>query len=693
VVIFIFDGEQHAKLESSLVDTARTLSLALDHEIEASMRSLQVLAASEHLQSGDLKKFYRQAAGVIKTQRSWDTVALSDESGQQLLTLRRPFAAPPLPGTSNNPERLRVFETAQPAVSNLFIGRITEAPLVSVTVPVFRNGKVKYALAAPIYPRSLLQFVSQRIVPADWTATIIDRNATVIARTVNFEDSVGKTATPLFSGKSNNETEGMWRDVSREGIAEYRGFHRSQLSGWSVAVGIPVSVAGAPFRRSLATLAVGSFLLLLLGVALAFRMAHRISRSIAALSESATALGRGEIPRSPASSIPEVNELAQALEKSAVERRRAEADLREARARTESVLESVADIHILFDHRWRYIYVNEAAVRAIGRRREDILGRTLWEIYPDIVGTELDRQYRRAMAERVPVAFDFHYPASDTWWENRFYPAPEGLSVFATNVTKRKQAERELLESRERLRALAAYLQSVREEERTRIARELHDEIGQALTGIKLSLVTSMRGQAEHVKCGVAEVLALSNDLIGKVRDLSLDLRPAMLDDLGLLAALRWHFDRYTAQTDIKVDFGQNGLEGRRFDRELETAAYRIVQEALTNVARHAKVSVVEVFVSADESSLRLRIKDRGAGFEPDSLSFNASVGLSGMRERANRLGGWLKVESVPATGTLLSAELPLEVQGPGNRHPAVGYWERPRTREVVKGNDENHGS
>ena len=126
------------------------------------------------------------------------------------------------------------------------------------------------------------------------------------------------------------------------------------------------------------------------------------------------------------------------------ERKLLEESLHKAQARTESVLASVADLHILFDRDWHYLYVNDAAVRAIGRVREEIVGCTLWEMYPDILGTELDRQYHRAMDERVPVSFEFHYSTLNTWWENHFYPTPDGLAVFATNITKRKNAEESL---------------------------------------------------------------------------------------------------------------------------------------------------------------------------------------------------------------------------------------------------------
>jgi PAS domain S-box-containing protein len=126
------------------------------------------------------------------------------------------------------------------------------------------------------------------------------------------------------------------------------------------------------------------------------------------------------------------------------ERKQAEEKLQQAHMRTESILAGVADVHIQFDRDWHYLYLNEAAIRAIGHPREEILGRTLWEMYPDIVGTELERQYRHAMDDRIPIAFEFRYETLDTWWENRFYPAPEGLTVFASDITERRRSEEAL---------------------------------------------------------------------------------------------------------------------------------------------------------------------------------------------------------------------------------------------------------
>jgi signal transduction histidine kinase len=213
----------------------------------------------------------------------------------------------------------------------------------------------------------------------------------------------------------------------------------------------------------------------------------------------------------------------------------------------------------------------------------------------------------------------------------------------------------------ERLQTLSRRVVEVQESERRNIARELHDEVGQALTGLKLILDVSLRLPDDAVKSSLREAQTLVNDLMVRVREMSLDLRPAILDDLGLLPALLWHFDRYTTQTRVRVTFNHAGLEGRRFPPEVETAAYRIVQESLTNVARHAQVNEVTVRLWADANALGVQVEDAGVGFDPQAaLSTPASSGLTGMRDRAVLLGGELTVESSLGGVTRLTAELPL---------------------------------
>jgi len=164
----------------------------------------------------------------------------------------------------------------------------------------------------------------------------------------------------------------------------------------------------------------------------------------------------------------------------------------------------------------------------------------------------------------------------------------------------------------------------------------------------------------EEARTKLEKAQLLVNDLIKRVRGLSLDLRPSMLDDLGLLPTLLWHLDRYTSTTGVEVNFNHHGIEGKRFQPQVETAAYRIVQEALTNVARHARVTQATVHVGCMADTLILEIQDDGAGFDSETaIRAGNSTGLTGMRERTILLGGALNIDSTPGSGTCIIAQLP----------------------------------
>jgi len=154
------------------------------------------------------------------------------------------------------------------------------------------------------------------------------------------------------------------------------------------------------------------------------------------------------------------------------------------------------------------------------------------------------------------------------------------------------------------------------------------------------------------------------------VRNLSLDLRPTILDDLGLLPALVWLFERYTAQTNVAVRFEHRLPDDQRFDPEVETTAYRIIQEALTNVARHAGVNDVTVRLWTDADTLWVVVADQGRGFDPQAVDTRRSSGLAGMQERATLLGGSMTIEAVPGGGTRVTATLPLTSGGAQAQEP-----------------------
>ena len=230
------------------------------------------------------------------------------------------------------------------------------------------------------------------------------------------------------------------------------------------------------------------------------------------------------------------------------------------------------------------------------------------------------------------------------------------------DITRRKGAESAVRNYAERLKFLSRRLMEVQEAERRHIARELHDEIGQVLTGLKLTLELSVRVPPDQVAPSLQQAHSLVNELMARARSLSLDLRPAMLDDLGLLPTLLWYIEHFSARTRVRVNFKSSGLDGRRFASEVETAAYRIAQEALTNVARHSEIDEATVRVWADERMLTVQIEDQGKGFDPEVvLIAHDRSGLAGMRERAVLLGGQLTLESRPGAGVRLTAELSVD--------------------------------
>jgi signal transduction histidine kinase len=229
------------------------------------------------------------------------------------------------------------------------------------------------------------------------------------------------------------------------------------------------------------------------------------------------------------------------------------------------------------------------------------------------------------------------------------------------DVTDRHLATEEIRASRQQLRALATRLQKVREEERTGISREIHDELGQALTGLKLDIAwMSHRLPRDHeMRSQCVSVMERIDQTLNSVRRIATELRPSVLDQLGLEAALEWQGQEFGTRTGIEVEM-QMCVDGAALPEDLGSSAFRILQESLTNVARHAKATHVRIRFVQTPTLLTLEVIDNGIGLPPQRLDETTSLGIVGMRERALAVGGSLSITGIPFSGTTVLLSVPL---------------------------------
>jgi PAS domain S-box-containing protein len=451
------------------------------------------------------------------------------------------------------------------------------------------------------------------------------------------------------------------------------------------------------------------------------------------------------------------------------------------------VFERITDAFIALDKDWRYTYLNKATGEMIHRDPGTMIGKNVWQEFPDVVGSSTYMIFQQAMKEQRYMYNEDYYEPFDLWQENHVYPSPEGISVFIKNITERKKAEQEIIkeknlsdsiinslpgafylynmegkflrwnknfekvtlysgeeiskmhpldffaddekehlrlrigqvfvngvsdaeanfltktnkkipyyftgikieyqgqvclmgvgiddsgrveaqrkikETSEQLRELAGHLQDVREEERASIAREIHDELGQQLTGLKMDmywLKDELGTTEESVNNQIQNILQLLDTAINTVRKISSELRPPMLDDIGLVESLKWYGKEFQKRFNIELVF-KTGLENIHLLPKQSIALFRIFQESLTNVARHAHAKKVSSSLMYENNLLVLRVADDGKGFDSSQTAKKKTLGLLGMKERILMINGNFEINSKPGVGTEVIATVNIPV-------------------------------
>jgi len=355
------------------------------------------------------------------------------------------------------------------------------------------------------------------------------------------------------------------------------------------------------------------------------------------------------------------------LEEILVERKQAEVALRESEERYRELFENAKDAIYVHDLDGTYLKANRAAEELSGYTREEIVGHKYTEFIAEDHVNFVRKRFCAKLAQQGETSYEVDVIAKD----GRRVPVEVssraiyangqivGVQGMARDITERKLAQ-------DTLQMFSRQLIEAQEDERRRIARELHDQIGQILTAVKMNLHTVQRfNLASEAGSYVKDNIEAVDEALRLVRDLSIDLRPPVLDDLGLVTALGWYVDRYTKRTGLNVDVVIELPDpNERFSRELETACFRIAQEALTNVGRHASATNVTLQLTKVAKTLTLVVKDNGVGFDLKSLRKRspraATLGLVSMQERAHAAGGTLEIESTPSRGTRIRFIVPL---------------------------------
>jgi PAS domain S-box-containing protein len=343
--------------------------------------------------------------------------------------------------------------------------------------------------------------------------------------------------------------------------------------------------------------------------------------------------------------------------------------LEELEALESSILDAIPHA-VVGLHNRRFIFANNAVQTVFGWRPEELIGKSVRAIYcSDAEYDEIARRFYDTLEKQRTYSTEFpcrHKDGHDLICMMRASRIGERLTegrivVTYEDITESKKAEKELEASREKMRNLSLHLQSVREEEQTHIAREIHDELGQSLTAFKMDLSWFGKriAQEKLLKDKIKSMSGLVDRTIESVRRISADLRPGLLDDLGLAAAMEWQTKEFAGRSGIACEADLDA-EDIPLEKELATAIFRIFQETLTNIARHANATKVNVRLETRDGRVILEVADNGRGITRKQINDPKSFGIMGMRERALLWGGDVQVTGSRYKGTTVTVSIPL---------------------------------
>lgn len=620
----------------------------VDQALQARIAGLRTLSLSPLLDdTARWADFHREAQGFRAGFGGSVILVGADRQLRLHSDVRFGDPLPPLARPAGRAAVPVAFDTGQPAVGDPFIGPLAGEGLVAIAVPVVRAQRVDLALINVMPVRQLASVVTQQALPADWIVALYDSGGEVIVR------RGGQPQDAEASGADR-----AWRFLDKPSAAP-----------WSVEVRIP-RASHAQHLWSVASI----LLLALLGVTLIGVLggqwaARRLTRAVRSLAEHA----RGE---APADEIDEVRAARRLLDETLAQRQAAADALQVREEQLRRIFESASEAIITANASQTIVLANPAASQVFGRPVEQLIGAPLDSLMP-----ERFRRQHRDDVERFGHAESATRPMAGRpdvvglRADGQEFPIEAAISqvhvdgqrlytVILRDVTESRQLQAELKASHADLERLVGAQQRIEEEERKRIARELHDDLQQVLAAIKMdvgSIETELAADPARLRPLVARIDDLATAAITSSRRIVNDLRPLLLEELGLGPALEALCRQFSERTGIAARVEGDGCCGApdAMPEAIAICLYRLAQESLNNAAKHSLARHVRLRLAAPAPShWSLRIADDGQGLRPGDLRKPMSFGLRGMAERVRALGGTLRVDGVPGRGVVVEVEI-----------------------------------
>jgi PAS domain S-box-containing protein len=630
---------ERAQLEHNAEYEARGITALLDHEILNIRGVLTALANSPDLRTENFEAFYHQASPVSRQLGA--PIVLSDPNlKKQLVNTAVPWGTA-LQGSVPTIDRMAGLRSLAPGevfVSDVFLGPVIKQNVFAVVMPVTRNGSDVFLLSVGVPTKKLTEILRNTQLPPQWIVSVIDSKNVIVARSEKHDEFSGtpiKRSTPAQATGSS----GVDNSIGREGIAHRWAWYRSSVSGWVLAVGVPESVLNAPLRRALIGYGGAGSLAFILAMILSYKFGGRISQSIGALG----------VDRQP------------------------------TRQEFEILFESAPNGVIVVDGQGLIVLINTQMGKKFGYRREELIGRHVEMLIPKRFRSghsDLRKGFKLAPQVRPMGAgrdlFGERKDGSEFPIEIGLNPirAIAGDFVMATvvDITARKRATEQISAGVVERDDLRRRLMQVQEDERLRLAHELHDQTGQSLAAVMLALKglePLLNKDGRDRMSGLRQQL----DQMGKsLHHVAWELRPASIDELGLASGLANYVSEWSEQYGIEADFHCRDTKLDELPEEVRTTIYRVAQEGLTNIAKHALgATVISVVIDRADGILQLTIEDNGRGFDVASQTGHAGVrwggrlGLAGMRERLSLIGAHLEIDSSIGSGTTIFVRIPLD--------------------------------